>query len=124
MAHAKLLLCTATMLAAMCSAQTTPPATTPAASTPRADPAITQIRKAVTFIKLTCNNRYDVRGTGFFLNYPDSRLGKELAFVYLVTNRHVALCWNPSGQPMSVENISIRLNRSEAVGGVFAQEVF
>jgi hypothetical protein len=52
-----------------------------------------------------------VRGTGFFVSYPEPRLGKDQSFVYLVTNRHVALCWDDSGAPMIVESVSIRLNQ-------------
>jgi hypothetical protein len=88
---------------------------------------MTQIRKSVTFIKLLCregSQEFDVRGTGFFVFYPDSRLGKDQGFVYLVTNRHVALCWNDSGQPMQVESISVRLNRRQAVDDKFSQDGF
>jgi hypothetical protein len=88
---------------------------------------MTQIRKSVTFIKLLCkdgNQEFDVRGTGFFVFYPDPRLGKDQGFVYLVTNRHVDLCWNDSGQPMQVESISVRLNRKQAEGGSISQEGF
>jgi hypothetical protein len=88
---------------------------------------IDEIRKSVTFIKLTCRDgaqQFEVRGTGFFVYYPDPRLGTDRGFVYLVTNRHVAMCWNESGQPMQVENISLTLNRKQAVGGNLAQEGF
>jgi hypothetical protein len=79
----------------------------------------------VTFIKLRCTDggqEFDVRGTGFWVFYPDPRLGKDQGFVYLVTNRHVAECWNDAGHPMQVESIGITMNRREAVGDSFAQE--
>jgi hypothetical protein len=87
---------------------------------------MTQIRKAVAFIKLMCNDgtqELDVRGTGFFVSYPDARLGKDGQFVYLVTNRHVTLCWNDSGQPMRVDRISVALNQRQAESGIFLQEI-
>lgn len=83
------------------------------------EPPITQVRKSVVFIQLKCrkgDKEYDVRGTGFFVGFPEPRLGKDLQFVYLVTNRHVALCWDDSGAPMIVESISIRLNRRNGAG--------
>jgi len=67
---------------------------------------------------------FDVRGTGFFVFYPDPRVGKDGGFVYLVTDRHVALCWNESGQAMQVKSISIRLNLRKADGGNFSQDGF
>lgn len=100
------------------------PNATAATSPAPLDPGITQIRKSVTFIQLRCQDggkEYDVRGTGFFVLYPDERLGKDRSFGYLVTNRHVALCWNDLGHPMNVESISITLNRREAQGDSFVQ---
>ena len=128
MASVKSLLCALTLMVATGQAQNPPPqSTTPPQAAPPTDPAITQIRKSVTFIRLRCrdgNQEVDVRGTGFFVVYPDSRLGAAGAFGYLVTNRHVALCWNDLGQPMQVESISITLNRKQPEGGNFAQEAF
>ncbi len=117
-------LLTLTTVAAMCSAQTAPQ--TAAASPVKAavEPLMTQIRKVVVFIKLTCNDggqEFDVRGTGFFVSYPDQRPGKGRLFGYLVTNRHVALCWNESGHPMRVDSISVGLNRREPQNGTYTQ---
>lgn len=45
----------------------------PATATPEPDPVVTQLRKAVTFIKLACNNgaqKFTATGTGFFLANP------------------------------------------------------
>lgn len=79
------------------------------------------------FIKLTCkkdDQEFTVRGTGFLVDYPDPRLGKG-ASTYLVTNRHVAFCWDESSAlPMRVENISIRLGRKEPDGKAYADELF
>jgi hypothetical protein len=81
----------------------------------------------VTFIKLTCkknDQEFTVRGTGFLVDYPDPRLGKG-AWSYLVTNRHVALCWDESsGLPMRVKNISIRLSRKQPNGRAYTDELF
>jgi hypothetical protein len=88
---------------------------------------ISQIRKSVTFVRLNCKDgahNFDVRGTGFFVSYSDPRLAGDRVFLYLVTNRHVALCWNESGRAMEVKNISIRLNRRVAEAGNYSQEVF
>jgi hypothetical protein len=79
----------------------------------------------VTFIALRCKDgdqSFDVKGTGFFVSYPEKRLGENASFAYLITNRHVALCWNESGKPMQVESISIRLNRKQAEGDSFSEE--
>jgi hypothetical protein len=75
---------------------------------------IPQLKKTVVFIQLECQDGdtlVDVRGTGFFVGYPDERLGKDLAFGYLITNRHVAMCWDRNGHPLLVRSIAIRLNR-------------
>jgi hypothetical protein len=115
MASVKFLLGIVMLAVVTCPAQTTPPS----------DPATTQIRKAVTFIKLQCTDGgrdFDVRGTGFFVFYPDPRLGAG-GFDYLVTNRHVAECWNDAGHPMQVKSISLTMNLREAHGDSLVQEV-
>src|SRR5579863_9059516 len=123
MTFPKILLCGLATLATFCAAQTpTQPAAPP--SPPNAiptEPPISQIRKTVVFLQLKCSDggqEYDVRGTGFFVGYPDARLRKDQAFDYLVTNRHVALCWNGPQHPMQVENVQMSINRKESDGGV------
>lgn len=127
MTQAKVALYALIFAAATVQAQTIPavPAA-PAQPNPRPDPAITQIRKSVTFIKLRCSDagqEFDVRGTGFFVSYPDPRLPNDGSFNYLVTNRHVALCWNDLGHPMQVESIGITLNGRDSPDGIFSQDV-
>jgi hypothetical protein len=64
--------------------------------------AMPQIKKSVAFVELNCKDAgqtYRVSGTGFFVPYPDKRLKENENFVYFVTNRHVALCWNGTGHP-------------------------
>jgi hypothetical protein len=101
-------------------AQQAAPSGTPQSSVPAAAttpvvkplPFTKQFRKTVAFIRMLCTKdgrAIDARGTGFWVNYPDERLGKDKAFVYLVTNRHVAECWEER-QPMDVQNIWLRLN--------------
>jgi hypothetical protein len=78
---------------------------------------VKQIRKTVTFITLICQDNDDpkkvekVQGTGFFVTYPDQRINKNGGgFSYLMTNRHVAMCWDEDNRPMRVYSISIRVN--------------
>ena len=118
------------LCAAMCQSQTLQQPPLPQQPTTqeqkRPEPAVTQIRKSVVFIQLKCRKGdqvFDVRGTGFFVSYPEPRLGKDQSFVYLVTNRHVALCWDESGAPMNVESISIRLNQKTATGDDLAVDM-
>jgi hypothetical protein len=91
---------------------------TPAASNAPAKPlsAEKQIRKAVSFIKMTCasgGKTYESRGTGFFVGYPDTRIGKDGVFIYLVTNRHIAECWDDDRRPRTVQAVDITLNLRE-----------
>jgi hypothetical protein len=88
--------------------------------------AIDRIRKTVTFIRLNCskgNQVHDVRGTAFFVVYPEKRLGEKAGFGYLVTNRHVALCWDDEGRAMKVNSVKLWLNRRHPSDGRFSQEV-
>lgn len=105
---------------------TTAAVTTPVNTSPEA--AITQIRESVAFIRLTCAKRdklYESRGTGFFVAYPDNRFVGDSSqfFVYLVTNRHVALCWDDDGHPMQVTSVAVSMNLRSPVDGKFVTEV-
>lgn len=137
MQWARKLLPVVLLAVSVCAAQTSigaaPPQPASQAVPAQAQPApppvppVTLISKSVTFIRLTCRDgvqQFDVRGTGFFVYYPDAGLGKNAGFVYLVTNRHVAECWNESGKPMQVENISITMNRKQPIGDTLAQQGF
>jgi hypothetical protein len=59
-----------------------------------------------------------VIGTCFFVAVPDERLGKDQAFVYLVTNRHVAQPGIDLGSPYQVEATLMRMNLATPVGGI------
>lgn len=65
----------------------------PGQSTPRPARAEALISKTVVFITqlVEANGRLvPDQGTGFFVAYSDPRLPSDQAFIYLVTNRHVA----------------------------------
>ena len=49
-------------------------------------------------------------GTGFVVEVPDPRLGKDRGFLYLVTNRHVAQPGIENGKPCKVVSYSFPLN--------------
>ncbi len=49
-------------------------------------------------------------GTGFIVNFADDRLGKEMGFTYLVTNRHVVQPGVENGNPCKVIGYSISAN--------------
>jgi hypothetical protein len=89
------------------------------------DPLMVQVRKSVAFIKLSCNKgskAYESRGTGFFVSFQDSRLPNVL-FMYLVTNRHVAMCWDARGTPMHVKSVAMSVNLKEPQGGKYLKEI-
>lgn len=80
-------------------------------------PIAKQIRKTVAFLQLSCerdNQLLDVRGTGFFVDYPDERIGKNY-FVYLVTNRHVAECWDDSTHRPLKDDIRSKIDAAHSV---------
>ena len=84
-----------------------------AAAPAKAVPFVKKLKETVAFIQLSCqsgNTLLDIRGTGFFSFYPDERVGKDRGFAYLVTNRHVAQCWDENDHPMQVKSISLRMN--------------
>jgi hypothetical protein len=97
--------------------QTSTPAPAPQvpATTAQAQPLPfgTQIRKTVLFIELQCKRGGDlvpVTGTGFLVGIAAPELGKDVKIGYLVTNRHVALCWDEQRQALEVKSVSVRAN--------------
>jgi hypothetical protein len=98
-------------------------------SSPPPSPAIlpiAQIRKSVAFLHLTCDadgKAWDVRGTGFFVAYPAPEIGPDQSFVYLATNRHVAMCWGHDNKPMHVSKVELMLNRREPGPKGLADEI-
>jgi len=75
------------------------------------------MRKTVAFLTLGClsgNIPVRAQGTGFFVTVADSRLPPpNTSFGYLVTNRHVAMCWDNENNPMQVRSVAIRLNLND-----------
>src|SRR5690349_21005753 len=66
------------------------------APTPPVEPMERQVRKTVAFITMHCiegTQFVKAQGTGFLIEVPDSRLPANRSFMYLVTNRHIAMCW-------------------------------
>jgi hypothetical protein len=89
------------------------PSATPDSIPAKAVPFVKRLKETVAFIQLRCRSGgtlLDVKGTGFFAFYPDERVGKNRGFAYLVTNRHVAQCWDEKDQPMQVMSIALRMN--------------
>jgi Trypsin-like peptidase domain len=77
---------------------------------PPTQPFMTRLKETVVVIKLECQSgqkSYRVSGTGFFVQVESEKQG--YAAPYLVTNRHVAECWNQR-RPMNVKSVSIRFN--------------
>jgi hypothetical protein len=93
--------------------QAAAPVPSPTAQVQEVLPFGKQIRKTVLFIELQCKNGNKVvtaKGTGFLVSLATPEIGKDQGFMYLVTNRHVALCWNESNRPLEVLSVGIRAN--------------
>jgi trypsin-like peptidase len=57
---------------------------------------------------------WQVNGTCFFVYFPDERVGKDRGFVYMVTNRHVAVPGIEDGHTYTVGATTLRLNRIDS----------
>jgi hypothetical protein len=87
----------------------------------------TEILKTIVFISVEANEPGEpgklvrLRGTGFLVVVPDSRLGDSSGFGYLVTNRHVAEAveQDESGncKPLQIRAMYVTLNLKEPVNG-------
>ncbi|HYN16010.1 MAG TPA: S1C family serine protease [Terriglobales bacterium] len=67
-------------------------------------------------IELQCkegNSSVASTGTGFVAAYSDSRLPKGSYFDYLVTNRHVAECWDAHKHPRDIQSVIFRINAKD-----------
>jgi hypothetical protein len=113
----------------ICSAQQ--PAQTPPTPSPQQQPATSQaapqapareqIRSTVGFLGVSYLNGTTqgvVIGTCFFVFFPETRLGPDQGFVYLVTNRHVAQPGIDLDTPYQVQNIVIRMNLATPEHGI------
>ena len=95
--------------APVAAAQTSPPA------------VMDQIRNTVGFITVVFQDgdtRKGAIGTCFFISVLDKRLGEGQAFMYLITNRHVAEPGIDLGTPYTVLGALLRLNLKTTQGGV------
>jgi len=75
-----------------------------------------QLKRSVVNVELQCkegNLLVGAAGTGFLVAYTDARLPKGQSFEYLVTNRHVAECWDEHNHPREVTSLKIRVNAND-----------
>jgi hypothetical protein len=80
---------------------------------PSVPPFGVMLRRSVVNVELICkqgDKSVQGDGTGFIVFYPDSRLPKGSGFNYLVTNRHVAECWDEHNHPRDVQALAFRVN--------------
>jgi hypothetical protein len=72
------------------------------------------IRKTVLVVRETCKGKdgtvWSSSGTGFIVAYHDPRLAADSMFDYLVTNRHVAECFDDDLQPREVLSVGLEVN--------------
>ena len=76
-------------------------------------PFATQLRKIVMVIEPTCKvgeTSEQFAGTGFIVAYEDPRAPKGSQFNYLVTNRHVAECWDENYKARNIQSVDLRVN--------------
>lgn len=94
------------------------PAQQSSAATSRVTPA-TQLKRTVSFITVAYvknGKDWEAKGTCFFVGVVDKRFTDDRAFVYLVTNRHVAEPGSDDGAHYPVRNVRIRLNTRDNSG--------
>src|SRR5580692_7819341 len=80
------------MLPTLTCAQNTEPGNSGTSSPPALNASV--LKKVVGFLRvgfLRDGSSYVAEGTCFFVFYEDKRLGDNGGFIYLVTNRHVAV---------------------------------
>jgi S1-C subfamily serine protease len=87
---------------------------------PSIPPFAVQLKRTVIDIELSCKRNSTMGpvndgvgtfgGTGFLVTYPAPG---GLFFHYLVTNRHVALCWDEDNRPQDVRSVSLRVNTKD-----------
>lgn len=84
---------------------------------PSVPPFGVMLKRSVVNVELQCkagnfliSRVIGAGGTGFLVAYTDPRLPKGTFFEYLVTNRHVAECWDEDNHPRSVQSLKIRVN--------------
>jgi hypothetical protein len=104
------------------SAQQPTPSQPPIAAATVSPPSFKeQIRNSVGFLTVTYvrgPSMGGIIGTCFFIFFPDSRLGENQGFIYLITNKHVARPGIDLGTPYTVSGVSLRLNVATGQGKI------
>jgi hypothetical protein len=122
-----LTLCACLIVGAAIAQQTPPPNTEPqTSSTTQPLNNAAALKKLVGFLRvgfLKGGQAYVAAGTCFFVFYEDKRLGDNGGFVYLVTNRHVAVPGIDEGQHYPVQWTKIRLNLQSVTQAIQSEEV-
>jgi hypothetical protein len=83
---------------------------------PNVPPFGVQLKRTVVSIELICKDGsllVSGAGTGFLVDVADPRLAKGQVFQYLVTNRHVAQCWDENNKPREVQSEKFRFNTED-----------
>ncbi len=80
---------------------------------PSKPPFGVMLKRSVVNVELKCKDgasTISAAGTGFIVAYGDPRIPKGSYFDYLVTNRHVAECWDDQRRPKEITSLMIRVN--------------
>jgi hypothetical protein len=105
-------------LTATCAYSQTPEANVPSQSASAFVSPTAQLRKTVGLLQVIYIDdgvRMESSGTCFFVVYLDKRVaGGKGGFIYLVTNRHMAIPGIENGHPYPVLGSSLRLNERGA----------
>lgn len=97
----------------------------PASSAPQPLTFGQSLRKSIGFLTvkyLKDGTSMQISGTCFFVRYDDQRLGENRAFLYLVTNRHMAAPGVESGESYAVQQVFVKLNLRNPVAGKESEE--
>src|SRR2546421_6570612 len=100
------ILCACLMVGSAEAQQTQAPSMVPQSSSTPQPLNAAALKKLVGFLRvgfLKGGQAYEAKGTCFFVIYEDKRLGDNTGFVYLVTNRHVAVPGIDEGQHYPVQ---------------------
>ncbi len=120
------ILCACLMVGSAAAQQPQPPSPVPQSSSTTQPLNAAALKKVVGFLRvgfLKDGQAYVVAGTCFFVIYEDKRLGDNGGFVYLVTNRHVAVPGIDEGQHYPVQWTKIRLNLRPITQAMESEEV-
>jgi len=119
-------LCAFLVVGSALGQQTPPPSAVPQSTSTTQPLNAAALKKIVGFLRvafLKDGQAYVAAGTCFFVVYEDKRLGDNGGFVYLVTNRHVAVPGIDEGQHYPVQWTKIRLNLRSITQAMESEEV-